>query len=53
MDSTQLNKRKSRGRHEITLIEVVKKETSIKEAAKSMTSDGIKWQKKIYVISRN
>jgi hypothetical protein len=40
--SSLYNKKKSRGRPKITLIEVIKNDISIKDATKSMTSDRIK-----------
>lgn len=43
-------KKKGRERPQIKLVEVVKKDMSIKEVTKSMVLDIIEWRKRIYVV---
>ena len=46
-------KKKGRGRPIITLVEVVKKNVSIKEVREVMTSERIEWRKRIHMIDTN
>ena len=41
--------KRGRGRQKITLVEVIKKDMSIRELIESMTSDRIEWRKRIHV----
>ena len=43
--------KKGRGRPKITLVEVIKKDMSIRKVTKSMTSNRIKWRKRIHVAN--
>ena len=46
-------KKKGRGRPIITLVEVVKKNVSIKEVREVMTSERIEWRKRIHMTDTN
>ena len=41
--------KRGRGRQKITLVEVIKKDMSIRELIENMTSDRIEWRKRIHV----
>ena len=43
--------KKGRGRPKITLVEIIKKDMSIRKVTKSMTSNIIKWRKRIHVAN--
>ena len=45
--------KKSRERPKITLVEVTKKDLSIKEVIENMTSYRIEWRKRIHVAAPN
>ena len=45
-----MREKKVRERPQIKLVEVVKKDISIKEVTKSMVLDIIEWWKRIYVV---